>query len=294
MAIFSTLVTGFAAALTLGGQALPGPDPVAGEVRPYVVRAGETLTSIGAVHGVDWRLIARDNDLDSPDVVRAGQTLRIDNRHLVPQAPFENGIVINIPQRMLFHFGGGRLLHSFPAGLGRVDWPTPVGTFEVTARDEDPTWVVPPAIQEEMRRNGRPVVELVPPGPSNPLGAFRIRLDEPGYGIHGTNEPDSVYGFPSHGCIRLRPEDIAELYPLTAIGTPVHIVYEPVLFAALPDGRAFLEVHPDVYGESGDGLESANRLIGESGLMAVDPEALGTIVEEAAGIARPVDVAPRQ
>ncbi len=294
MGIFNALVTGLAVAVALPGQALPGLDPITGEERAHVVRAGETVTSIGAADGVDWRLIARENDLDSPDVLRPGQVLRIDNRHVVPPPPFESGIVINVPQRMLFHFGDGRVLHSFPAGVGRVDWPTPVGTFEVTERDENPTWVVPPAIQEEMRVSGRPVVDRVPPGPSNPLGAFRIRLDEPGYSIHGTNQPNSVYGFPSHGCIRLRPEDIAELYPLTAIGTPVHIIYQPVLFAVLPDGRAFLEVHPDVYGDSGDALEAANRLMGESGLMAVDPDAVRSIVEEAAGIARPIGVAPRE
>jgi L,D-transpeptidase ErfK/SrfK len=258
---------------------------IVGDVTRYRVEPGETLFSIGARHGVDWTVLARENGLNSPGALAIGQTLTIDNRHIVPSTPLESGIVINIPQRMLFLFAGGAALSAYPVGLGRPDWQTPRGLFQIASRDENPTWIVPPEIQEEMRQSGQPVVRQMAPGSRNPLGAYRLRFNDPGYSIHGTNEPSSIYGFPSHGCIRLHPEDIAGLFPLVALGTEVRIVYEPVLAAKLPDGAVFLEVHHDIYGIAGNLREYADRLNRDENL-AIDRAALERTVVEVAGVAR--------
>ena len=68
-----------------------------------------------------------------------------------------------------------------------------------------------------------------------------------GYGIHGTIAPSSVYHFRSHGCIRLHPDDIAELFDRVSVGTPGRLIYQPVLLAVVDDGRILLEVHRDIY-----------------------------------------------
>ena len=70
--------------------------------------------------------------------------------------------------------------------------------------------------------------KVVPPGPENPLGAYRIRLSKGLYSIHGTNDPWSIGRLTTHGCIRLYPEDIEVLYPLVDRGMPGELVYEPV------------------------------------------------------------------
>jgi L,D-transpeptidase ErfK/SrfK len=135
----------------------------------HTVEPGESLTTIGARFGVDVRVLAAANGLKTDARVQQGQSLQIDNRHIVPDSGGAE-IVINIPQRMLFHFNAGEASCSFPVAAGKPSWRTPVGEFEVILMEEDPTWDVPPSIQEEMRRSGKPVLTHVPPSPENPLG----------------------------------------------------------------------------------------------------------------------------
>ena len=76
---------------------------VVGSAALHTVEAGDSLSAIGARYGVDWPVLARENGLNAPDGLAVGQVLRIDNRHIVPAAPLPTGIIINIPQRMLFY-----------------------------------------------------------------------------------------------------------------------------------------------------------------------------------------------
>src|SRR6185436_18238709 len=71
--------------------------------------------------------------------------------------------------------------------------------------------------------------------------------------IHGTNNPIAVGMAITHGCIRMYPEDIAELFPLVAVNTPVYLINEPVKIAWV-EGRLMLEVHPpvDAQGQTGE------------------------------------------
>lgn len=87
---------------------------------------------------------------------------------------------------------------------------------------------------------------MIPPGPDNPLGSHWLGLSINGYGIHGTNIPWAVGRLVTHGCIRLYPEDIIRLYPIVSVGTPVHIIYEPVKIGFQGE-RIFVEVHEDIY-----------------------------------------------
>jgi L,D-transpeptidase ErfK/SrfK len=219
----------------------------------YQVVAGDTLTSIGARYGIDVVVLARRNGLRAGQRLAIGQALAIDNRHLVPPGTSES-LIINVPQRMLFEFRDGALHASHPVGLGRPTWQTPLGAFTVVAREENPTWHVPPSIQEEMRLAGKPVITIMPPCPANPLGLYRLTLSLPGIGIHGTIAPASIYQFQTHGCIRLHPDDICSLFADVSIGDTGRILYEPALLARLADGRVFAEVHRDVYrrGREGD------------------------------------------
>jgi LysM repeat protein len=141
------------------------------------------------------------------------------------------------------------VVYTFPVGLGRFDWKTPVGAFRVTAKVKDPTWVVPDDIyKEHLERDGE-AEHIVPGGDDdNPLGHYKLDLSLPEYGIHGTNVPWGVGMEVSHGCIRLYPEDIDRLFHKTKVGTPGAIVYQPIKFGWRGDAL-YVEVHSDLYGK---------------------------------------------
>lgn len=290
-----------------GGAAAVPPGAVAGVVfsgvvggeSTYVVAAGDSLTSVSARFGVDVPSLAGTNGLSPRARLRVGQQLRIESRHIVPalaDGEPRDGILINVPQRLLFLLHDGAVVAHFPVGLGTPSMPTPLGEFTIRGREVDKTWYVPTSIQEEMRRKGEPVRTEVPPGPDNPLGRHWLGLSAHECGIHGTIAPTSIYRFRTHGCIRLHPDDVAWLYDRVAVADPVSIVYLPVLLAALPDERIFLEVHPDVYGTAAEPpLAALRRLAAARGLAdRIDWERAEAVVEEAEGIAREVGAAARR
>jgi L,D-transpeptidase ErfK/SrfK len=168
-----------------------------------------------------------------------------DTRHLAPQA-VADGVVLNLPQRMLFVMRAGDVVARYLVAVGTPEWPTFIGPFTIDVKETDPVWEVPPSIQEEQRRQGKPVLTRVLPGPTNPLGKYWLGLSEPGYGFHGTNAPASIGKFTTHGCIRLRAKDLEELFARIEVGTPGVSIYEPVIVAVV--GRElWLEAHRDAY-----------------------------------------------
>lgn len=248
------------------------PAALVGEEFEYAVQPGDSLARIGARFGVEPALLARSNNIPYSAKLHPGQPLQIDNRHIVPEQ-LAQGILINLPQRMLYHFRDGSLAAHYPVGLGRPSWPTPAGRFTIIDLQENKTWHVPKSIQEEMRREGKAVLTQVPPGPDNPLGKHWIGLSLPGIGIHGTIAPSSIYRFQSHGCIRLHPDDIAALFQQVGHGQPGRIIYAPVLLAQLEDGRIFLEVNRDIYKKGLDPLalvEQSARSHGLTGMLDLD------------------------
>ena len=236
---------------------------VTGDVFPYVVQSGDSLKILAARFGVPAELIARSNHLDRKAKLEAGTELWIYNLHIAPDWK-QDGIVINLPQRMLFFFNDGWLETSFPVGLGKPSWPTPAGDFKVVNLQTDKEWIVPESIQEEMRVEGKPVITRVPPGPKNPLGRHWVGLSAWGYGIHGTNAPGSVYGFQSHGCIRALPDDIETLSKAAPVGTEVASIYQTTLMALTWDGHVFIEVHKDTYERGDDPLSAIETLAQQS------------------------------
>jgi len=273
---------------TIGAGELPSASSLlAGGSSSYAAERGDSLTRVAARFGMDVPVLAELNGLKPTARLQLGQQLQIDNLHLVPLA-LEDGIVINIPQRMLFYFKSGKMEAAYPVAVGRRSWRTPEGDFEVLEKEKDKTWVVPLSIQREMVRKGLPLQTMVPPGPDNPLGRYWIRISQ-SEGIHGTNAPASIYKFQTHGCIRLAPENIASLYQQVPLGTPVRIVYEPVLLARLPDGNYYLEIHPDVYRKAGNPLETVKRMTQAAGADSmIDWQEVRKAIRERRGLAENV------
>ncbi|MHB1436831.1 MAG: L,D-transpeptidase family protein [Thiobacillus sp.] len=280
----------------LAGLALPAPADelpqlsrsVMGGDTEYVIQRGDSLTAIGARFGVAATLLAQQNAIPYEAIIYPGQRLDIHNPHIVP-ATLNDGILINLPQRMLFHFSQGKPHAVYPVALGKPSWPTPQGEFKIVSRVKNKTWLVPKSIQEEMRREGKIVVAEVPPGPDNPLGAYWLGLNLWGYGIHSTIAPASIYQFRSHGCIRLHPDDIAELFAQVRVGTAGRLIYQPVLLAVVEDGRILLEVHRDIYKKGIDPAQTVRDMAEANGLShAVDWTAVDAVIAAQDGLAREV------
>jgi len=126
-------------------------------------------------------------------------------------------IVVKTHERRLYYvLDGGRALR-FPVGVGKVGM-TWTGNARVEGKFVRPAWAAPASIRRENPRLPR----VIPGGsPHNPMGAAALTLRCGEYAIHGTNRPELIGGFVSHGCIRMYNSDIRELYRLVDVGTPV-------------------------------------------------------------------------
>ena len=224
------------------------------------------------------------------DRLHAGDTIHIDNRHIVPIEGTDL-IEVNLPQRMLFHFEDGRLSGAYPVAIGQPgkQWQTPTGAFTVIQMRENPTWRVPASIQREEEEQGRDVIDEIDPGPDNPLGKYWIGLSFPVIGIHGTNHPISVYSYRTHGCVRLHPDDIEALFNDVDLNDRGVIVYYPLMLAKLDDGRIFVESEKDIYRKGTGGIDAVRALAQADGIdNLIDWNRAGEVVNDQDGIARDV------
>lgn len=262
----------------------------------YTVVKADTVRLVAAKLGVSRQHLRSMNGLDARAYLKVGQKLVYNNLKIIPRQ-MDDGIVINIPDRTLYYFRQGALVTSLPVALGSVIknekyvWQTPVGKFRITAKMKDPTWTVPPSIQTEMVEKGKEVIATLPPGPENPLGKYAIRTSIPGILIHSTTRPSSIYSFSSHGCIRLSPNQMKELFPQIKVNTRGEIIYKPVKLAVTENGRVFLEVHHDVYKKSASLVAEARQMVEKLELSGrVDWEKFNTVVRMKSGVAEDISL----
>jgi len=211
--------------------------------------------------------IARHFDLGHEEITGAnpgvsiwlpgeGTRIIVPTEFILPPRPWV-GIVVNIPQRRLYYFPRPKAKEpatvvTFPIGIARPGWPTPLGTTRITAKHKDPSWFVPKSIQEEQRRQGEAnFPDYFPPGPNNPMGMLALQTGFAGIFIHGTNRPWGVGMRVSHGCLHLYPEHAATLFSEVSIGTPVRIINQPVMVGDR-DNLLYLSVSEPVDGYSDD------------------------------------------
>jgi len=266
-----------------------------GTIGNYTVVKNDSLRLVAAKLGVNYRRLAAMNGLNPKSHLMVGQVLRYNNQRIIPSSRLTHGIVINIPDRMLYYFEKGKLTYATAVALGTptkmddIPWHTPTGRFRIVNKAKDPTWTVPPSIQEEMRRAGREVIISVPPGAENPLGKYALRTSLPGILIHSTSKPWSIYTFASHGCIRVHPDHMEELFKVVKLNTPGEIIYQPVKVATTEEGRVFLEVHRDIYTKT-KGVERETRALLQTLNISdkVDWQKVRQVISRKAGVAEEI------
>lgn len=240
--LFGVLCSLQASALTFR-MPPPGED-IIGEVTTVRVAAYEdTANKYAEAYGVGFRqLMAANPDLN-PWVPGEGTEVVLPLQFILPPGP-RTGVVINLAEmRMYYYQPDGRTVRTYPIGIGREGWQTPLTTTTVTGTVKNPTWVPPASIRREHAAMGDPLPAAVPPGPDNPLGAWAVRLSIPGYLIHGSNKELGVGMRVSHGCMRMYARDIEEFATTVSKGTQVRIVNVPVK-VGLKAGHMYVEVHP--------------------------------------------------
>jgi lipoprotein-anchoring transpeptidase ErfK/SrfK len=167
----------------------------------YVVVPNDVLVNIAKKFNTTVNLIKKANNLES-DVIRVGQKLKINNSKF--------SMAIDKSQNILFLKRGEEIMKTYVVATGK-DNSTPVGNFKIVNKLVRPTWFRTGAV-------------ISPDSPENILGSRWMGFNIEGYGIHGTIEPDKMGQQVTLGCVRMKNEDVEELFDVVPVGTEVTIV----------------------------------------------------------------------
>jgi lipoprotein-anchoring transpeptidase ErfK/SrfK len=132
-------------------------------------------------------------------------------------------IVIDTGSKFLYLVQSGGTARRYGVGVGQegMVW---TGTQKISRKAEWPDWRPPSEMIVRERAKGRDLPAFMAGGPQNPLGARALYLGDTLYRIHGTNAPWTIGTNVSSGCIRLRNEDVVDLYERVGVGTRVVVI----------------------------------------------------------------------
>ncbi|GKX61660.1 murein L,D-transpeptidase [Pragia fontium] len=217
-----------------------------GENRVLIVPDdGRSLERIAADYQIGLIGMLEANPDVDPLLPKAGSELILPLKMILPDTPRE-GIVINLSELRLYYYPKGKnSVIVYPIGIGQLGRDTPVMVTQITERKANPTWTPTANIRKNYAAEGITLPAVIPAGPDNPMGLFALRLAAAGgtYLIHGTNADFGIGLRVSSGCIRLRPNDIEELFNTVPVGTRVQVINEPIKTTIEPDGQRYVEVH---------------------------------------------------
>lgn len=222
---------------------------IQGEMASTLTFANDTLLDIARAEELGLVELMAANPGVDPWYPGQNVNLVLPTAHIVPDAP-RTGIIVNLAELRLYYFHSEKGLFSFPLGVGKDGFGTPLGQTKIVRKVDGPTWYP----TEGKLAEDPTLPKVVPPGPDNPLGEFALYLGWPTYLIHGTHKPYGVGRRVSRGCIRMYPEDIAWMYENVPVGTPVATVNQSVKFGRR-NGVLYIEVHPTL--EQIDQIEDA-------------------------------------
>jgi hypothetical protein len=137
----------------------------------------------------------------------------------VTAAKFKKAIVVSLSKTTVYLYDGAKLVKTYRCAPGQPAWPTPKGNFVIVRKQANAPWINPGSSWAAS------MPHIIPGGPGNPMGDRKIGINYPGVFLHGI--PPSEYGsigtHASHGCMRMMPSSIHDLYPRVRIGDPVYI-----------------------------------------------------------------------
>ncbi|MGD9580167.1 MAG: L,D-transpeptidase [Vampirovibrionia bacterium] len=204
------------------------------------------------------------------------------------QAETNDRLVINIPSRTLDLYKNNKLVKTYPVGVGRANFQTPIGNFKVISLVQKPGWENP----------YKPVGNVrIHAGETNPLGTRWIgfKSDSGGeFGIHGTDNPKSVGQYSSHGCVRMLVKDAEDLFGKVTMNMPVYVTYDTTrLYVNKSD--VYLKNYPDQYNKGTSDINTVKSSIKKMNSLVVwnasvaleamhnkitDPVKIGIVINE--------------
>ncbi len=278
----------------------PADVDLVGSVKVVYSRFEDTVLDIARNNGLGYDQLINSNPGIGPRFPGEGTPIVLPTRYVLPNTPRE-GLTLNVSELRIYYYpkvepGQKPVVIVYPVSVGRMDWRTPMGKTSVVRKVKDPSWYPTASIKAEHARDGDPLPDVIPGGsPENPLGGYALYLGIPGYLIHGTDERKS-FGIGmrvTHGCVRMYPENIEQLYNIVPVGTPVYLIDQPVKAGWLGN-TLYLEVHT-ILGEEDEpvrkvSVQEALKIINAKIKPGtpVDMEAVELVVEQGSGIPVPV------
>jgi L,D-transpeptidase ErfK/SrfK len=276
--------------LTWGGAAdaqsfriAPG-DSVIGSPFYVKTRHKDTLLDFARQNNMGYEDMDKANPKVDMWVPGEGSEALIPSFWVLPNVS-RNGIVMNRAEKRIYYFPpeDPNRVDTFAVSIGKDGWDTPLGTYSIIEKKENPTWTPPESIRKAHAEYGDILPPVVPAGPDNPLGLFAMRLSNPSYLIHGTNKPWGLGMQVSSGCIRMYPEGIEELFGKVQTGTSVEIVDQPYKLGWLGDDL-YLEVHVDQAEKRKAPRSVIPASVAEAEGLTIDWKAVERALEENTGL----------
>lgn len=236
-------------------------DSIVGQMTLHSAKESDTFIELARRYGLGFQELVLANPKVDPWLPGEGTQVVIPTRYILPNAK-RKGLILNLAEMRVYFFpkSSPGYVHTYPISIGKDGWDTPNTQTTVIGMKKNPTWTPPESIRKEHEEKNDPLPLTVPPGPDNPLGEYAIRLGLPGYLIHGTNNPRGIGMRVTHGCVRLHPDDIKDLFARVSVSTPVTIVNEPYK-VAWSNGKLYAEMHPSEGDESGSNSRNLTQFV---------------------------------
>ena len=137
----------------------------------------------------------------------------------VVESSFKTAIIVSLSECKIRLYDGAKLVKTYSCAPGQPDWPTPTGDFKIDSKQANAPWINPHSAWSAS------MPDVIPGGPDNPMGDRKIGINYPGVFMHGVppGEYGSIGTHASHGCMRMMPSQVHDLYGRVDIGNPVYI-----------------------------------------------------------------------
>ena len=242
---------------------------IVGEIKTITINYSESVPDIANRFKTGYQDLLIANPDSHNWMPEINSKYVIPSMYILPQKNY-NGIILNLAELRIYYYmpssdlyEGTRVL-TYPVGIGRLDWKTPLGETFIRYKVKNPDWYPPKSIIKEHEDDGEILPRVVKSGPNNPLGAYALKLNvDGGYLLHGTNKKYGIGMKVSHGCIRLRNDDIKTIFHNVSIGTKVKIVDIPIKIGIYKN-FLYIEVHAfnnqEVYSNNQINLLTTNNI----------------------------------
>ena len=159
-------------------------------------RHEDTLADIARRFNLGFDEVVRANPGVDPWLPGEGTRIVLPTQFVLPDAPAE-GLVVNVAALRMFYFpkpkkGEQRVVMTFPIGIGKIGWATPIGTTKIVSKRKDPYWTPPASVRKEHEAEATSSRHRCRRAPTIRSAPIAMNLGWPSYLIHGTNKPAGV------------------------------------------------------------------------------------------------------